>query len=350
MASCDKVKIGSVGSVKLWRLKSHTSAFFFETGMAIDADGAPNAYHPNDAPGLDKLSHAGRTGNWWGIETDCRGKPIVQRTGCDPFPGFFISKTSLQDSDRCKSLVEKQVDASNIPYIALPAAKLSSVANLKKGDIAAVINKANCTLSFAIYADVKNSGIGEGSIALADALQIPSNPRTGGVNSGIIYIVFPGSGDGKPKTVAQINTIGTIRFLFEWGGEAQLSACFPGCSVLSRGPSGFIQFSNELQERSTPRTRRQGMRYDVNFEAEPFQGYAEFDEFEEFDLEAPGASYQRAAGVASYCAEYRRWVQQSLNRALGLDLLLTALSAISRRKPSGASSSNAASPPTISST
>src|SRR5215469_15706219 len=34
------------------------SAFVYEAGMAVDADGAPRAYHPKDL-GLDSLVHAG---------------------------------------------------------------------------------------------------------------------------------------------------------------------------------------------------------------------------------------------------------------------------------------------------
>ena len=43
-----------------------TSAFFYESGMTIDADGAPNAYHP-DNTGLDDLANAGAPGRWEGL-------------------------------------------------------------------------------------------------------------------------------------------------------------------------------------------------------------------------------------------------------------------------------------------
>ena len=41
------------------------SAFFYESGMTIDADGAPNAYHPGNL-GLDDLANAGAPGRWKG--------------------------------------------------------------------------------------------------------------------------------------------------------------------------------------------------------------------------------------------------------------------------------------------
>jgi hypothetical protein len=60
-------------------------------------------------------------------------------------------------------------------------------AGAKLGDLAVVFNGKNGKIVNAIYADVGPSNkIGEGSIALAEALAIPSSPRTGGVSSGVI--------------------------------------------------------------------------------------------------------------------------------------------------------------------
>ena len=54
----------------------------FQTGMAIDADGSPRAYHP-DNTGLDDLKHGGYPGNWWGIATSnelTTGEPLSTKT------------------------------------------------------------------------------------------------------------------------------------------------------------------------------------------------------------------------------------------------------------------------------
>jgi len=68
--------------------------------------------------------------------------------------------------------------------------------------------------------------LGEGSIALAERLGVPSNPRRGGTGSGLVYVVFPDSGNGKPRSVTEIENSG--RSLFDaWGGTAQLEACLP---------------------------------------------------------------------------------------------------------------------------
>jgi len=57
--SDDKQKVMDVGRVSVWTL-SPGAAFFYMGGMAIDADGAPTAYHPNGTSGLDALGNAGR--------------------------------------------------------------------------------------------------------------------------------------------------------------------------------------------------------------------------------------------------------------------------------------------------
>ena len=56
----------------------------FKTGMAIDAEGAPNAYHPKDI-GLDSLKNAGfprKPGERpWGIVTNVAGNPVTGKPG-----------------------------------------------------------------------------------------------------------------------------------------------------------------------------------------------------------------------------------------------------------------------------
>src|SRR4051812_22059936 len=42
---------------------------YWSSGMQIDADGCPRAYHPKNI-GLDWLANAGEPGNWYGLVTD----------------------------------------------------------------------------------------------------------------------------------------------------------------------------------------------------------------------------------------------------------------------------------------
>jgi hypothetical protein len=151
------------------------------------------------------------------------GNPIIQGDS-DPAPGFYISTTSLEDTSLHASNPRRYVDASSINFIVLPGG-LGEGNEL--GDFAVVINPKTEAIGYAVYADVgPHNQIGEGSIALANSIGIPGNPKNGGVGHGIVWIVFPASRKGWPLTQDQINTY--AQELFEqWGGLAQAKASFP---------------------------------------------------------------------------------------------------------------------------
>lgn len=208
----------AVRQVPIWRLQDN-GAFFFTSGMMIDADGAPNAYNPDDT-GLDDLSNAGQPGHWDGIIADGEGNPVVQGPD-DPFPGYYISCTAL--SDRTKERVDptRYVNASKIPYIALPG-ELARDSGARLGDLAVVVNTRNGRFSYAIFADIGR--LGEGSIALADNLGIWSDARQGGRWAGIQYLVFPGSGEHRPMSIEEINQR-TETLFHDWGGIEHVRSC-----------------------------------------------------------------------------------------------------------------------------
>ena len=207
--------------IPIWHLPG-SPAFFYESGMTIDADGAPNAYHP-DNTGLDDLKNAGSPGNWQGLAKDADGEPFVQGPD-DPFPGYYVSATALADRTKPVNDPTRYVDASKIPFIVLPGAMAREV-GARPGDFAAVINLRNGKSSYAIFGDIGPSDrIGEGSVALAENLGIRSDARNGGARRGILYLVFPGSGNGWPRTIEEINAE-TEKLFQMWGGTSQLTAC-----------------------------------------------------------------------------------------------------------------------------
>ncbi len=214
----------TVGKTKVWKILGEDT-FFFEAGMAIDADGASDTYHPDDI-GKDFLAMAGRPGNWGALVTDTGrpdGTPIIQ--GADhPNQGYYISTTSLEDKSKERTDPQRYANSKEIPYVVLPMDKRGGA---KLGDFSVVINRKNGRLSSAIFADIgpKNK-IGEGSIALAEVLGINSNPKYGGIDDGIVYIVFPNSGNGKPKPLSEINSR-SKKLFNDWGGMKRLKACFP---------------------------------------------------------------------------------------------------------------------------
>jgi Fungal chitosanase of glycosyl hydrolase group 75 len=113
--------------------------------------------------------------------------------------------------------------AANIPYVVLHP-KAFRYAHL--GDFATVVNLHNGKVSAAIVADesAPNLRVGEGSIALAEALGINSSPRHGGQDGDVVYVIYPGSGNGRPRKLEEIHA--NSNQLFEaWGGLDRLNAC-----------------------------------------------------------------------------------------------------------------------------
>jgi hypothetical protein len=206
------------GHAAIWQLGAGP-AFFFRTGLAIDADGAPNAYNADDT-GLDSLFNAGQPGQWDGIVQDEDGNPFVQGPD-DPFPGYYISCTALFDRTKRHNDPARFVDATQIPYVALPG-DLAERAGARLGDIVLVFSEQTGKYSYAIFADI--GVLGEGSIALAENLGIRSDARRGGSRSGVSYVVFPGSGDGRPKSVDEINRRGA-ELTTQWSGAEAVVSC-----------------------------------------------------------------------------------------------------------------------------
>jgi glycosyl hydrolase group 75 (putative chitosanase) len=210
-----------VRHIPVWQLRG-SSAILFETSMYIDADGAPNAYHPENT-GLDDLANAGEPGHWHALVRGESGDPVIQGPG-DPFPGYYVSTTALSDRTKSAASPSRYVDASKIPYVVLPR-ELARQTGARLGDFAVVVNLRNTRSSFAIFADIGPAGaLGEGSIALAENLGVRSNPRRGGIPGGILYLIFPGSGNGRPRSLEEINAEADKLFQ-SWGSPNQISSC-----------------------------------------------------------------------------------------------------------------------------
>jgi hypothetical protein len=210
-----------VHDIPIWR-QLESFVIFYESGLSVDADGAPNTYHPDNI-GLDDLANAGAPGFWEGLAQDANGDPYIQGPD-DPFPGYYVSATDLVDRTKVLSDPNRYVDASKIPYIVMPTGMEKQVA-AHPGDFAIVFNLQNLKSSPAIFADTgPPDSIGEGSIALAANLGLWSDARYGGTTRGILYVVFPGSGNGHPRPIEEINAEAEQLF-HVWGGNEQLTLC-----------------------------------------------------------------------------------------------------------------------------
>lgn len=223
--SCEKTELMRVQGIPVYNLKD-SKVIFFETGMSVDVNGSPHAFHPKNM-GLDDLKHAGKPGNWFGIVTDNNepsGIPVIQNDA-NPAPGYFISTTSLIDKAYNFKDPMRYINSEKIPYFVLPP-EVMNAADVNVGDLGFIYNRTNNKMMFGIFADISPiDKIGAASIAMANALGINSDARIGGIENGIIYLVFQKSGNHKPKTIQEIYDLGAELF-HEFGGMSRFKECF----------------------------------------------------------------------------------------------------------------------------
>lgn len=217
-SDCHSDRLLSTYETDVWRV-GDKSAFCFASGMTIDADGSPRAYNP-DNTGLDDLKNARGEDGWVGILVK-DGQPVVQGPN-DPAPGYYVSKTALEDRTKRETDPARFVDSEQIPFIVLPG-DVARRGGARVGDFAIVQNLRNGRTSSAIFADI-GPGLGEGSIALARALRINPDARDGGTYRGVLFVVFPGSGNHRPRTVEEIESE-SRRLLDEAGGIDSFTRC-----------------------------------------------------------------------------------------------------------------------------
>ncbi|WP_404712980.1 hypothetical protein [Sphingomonas sp. MMS24-J13] len=190
-------------------IHSNVIPLYFTTDhKLVDADGAPNAYHPDDQPdacpdrgrGIDCLAAAGYpNGSWWQTvlvaDPDNPDRPAIQGDG--PYKGFYVSMTSLRNTDFAgPASPASYVDAASIPYLVLPAPIYRTDGMGEMGDIGWAMNLDNGrTTPFVIADEGPVEPFGEASVAFWRALGGTPNPRNGeGLPEGrIVYVVFPGS-------------------------------------------------------------------------------------------------------------------------------------------------------------
>ena len=181
-------------------VKSSDAAVWWEGPLAVDADGAPNAYGPPGTEHLDALANAGQPGNWYGVVTDGNGDPVVQGPG-DPCPGRYVSPTSLQDHSKARTDPLRYVDSTKIRYVSIPGNAVRDY-GLAVGDAALVTDRRTGQWASAIVGDTgPRNKWGEGSVALCDALGVDDSARSGGEDAAVVVVVvFRGSSRGWPRT------------------------------------------------------------------------------------------------------------------------------------------------------
>ena len=244
-----------------WKVPGKPDAWLIKGRLLMDTDGAPNCYHPSDLNvrtdyqnydlmehkgALDWKANGGHPGNWFGVVTDngqVTGNPLVQGAN-DPFPGFYVSSSSLVDKSKKPGDPNRYVDARKIPYLAWPQqvwreagprfTRVSQGPTGRIGDLMTAYNPKNGKVGHLILADMggyDDPHFGEGSPALGKLLD-----AYGHQEPDILYIVYPHSGadQGTIPSADDIQQKG--QKLFDaWGGVAEVQRVLP---IIDSGGGG----------------------------------------------------------------------------------------------------------------
>jgi Fungal chitosanase of glycosyl hydrolase group 75 len=233
-STCQFIEWQTFRGTKIYKHKKMAAYFYQPTHLAIDADGAPNAYGPNDS-GLDINVHAGYPGtDWWPtvLVPDPLNplKPYIQPTG--KHKGMYVSMTHLKAPGGSPTDPLTYVNAVTVPYLVFPTGfgDLPGVGWM--GDFAMARSKDKLRTSAAIIADSGGGAtppLGEISVKLANALGGKNvNPRNGAGQpaSPITYVVFPNSRNNPvwPVTPSGVEKRGAA-LLASIGGWSAIDAC-----------------------------------------------------------------------------------------------------------------------------
>lgn len=162
----------------------------FTGGMSIDADGGRRTYAPagSGLPALDYLANAGGPGNWYGIVTDSKGKPIVAKSG------YYISPTTYERKQYARTNPERYLDPEKEFFAVFPGPMRRMVKGVVLGCRVIIQDLKTGATKECVAGDAgPASHLGEASIAVAEHFGIPSSPKHGGTDEKRFkYIFFPG--------------------------------------------------------------------------------------------------------------------------------------------------------------
>ena len=232
-ADCSFSPWKSYNGVELMSHQATPCYFFVSTRMAVDADGAPNAYHPDNI-GLDSLANAGYPDKlWWPNilvqDPNDRRKAYTQKSG--EFKGYFVSQTTLVDTSKAITDPARYADARKIPYLVFPGSFYKMKGTGRIGDLGYAINVASGQKSPFVVAEIGSweAWLGEVSIALAESLGGKNvNPRDGGgrPKGEILYVVFPYSSRTYSWPISIVEIENHAKKLLEIaGGMESILAC-----------------------------------------------------------------------------------------------------------------------------
>ena len=248
-------------------------ALLFRARYAINTDGAPTSYHPDDPFGeeglainticngataytakgekvgfrecgrLVSLFKRARKAGWgrkrghpyvrfYGVATsDPNGHvPCIVRSGA--FAGYFVSMTRLSRATSAGPCDPSQyLDSLAVPFIIVPRRSKLAEAGMGVRDLAVVFEPKSGRMVFAVVGDVGPTwGLGEGSVAVAQKLTgRTAPPRTrkelyGFLRSEVVTLVLTDATASDPHTPSRIE-LDAAAALARFGGIERLKRC-----------------------------------------------------------------------------------------------------------------------------
>lgn len=174
-------------------------SYSFIAGMQICADGANGetslpAYAPVGMKALDYLANAGGPGNWYGIVTDEKGRPVLQKKG-DPCPGAYISPTAYMRPGMKRTDPRAYLDAAAVPYIVIPSHWRKAAKGVVMGCRATIEDTKTGKVLECVMGELgPRAKTGEASIFAAQYFGVPASPKNGGTDARRFeYTFYPGA-------------------------------------------------------------------------------------------------------------------------------------------------------------
>lgn len=202
---------------------------YLSSQVSITADGAPDAYHPDNF-GLANVHQSGWPDGDWrdALVSDPQRPARPLQQGAGRYAGYFVSMTALHDPERERGDPAAYVDAGRIPYLALPSTFLQIDGTGSLGDFVVAYHPRTRRCSYGVIGDVgPDQPLGEVSIRMASDLSGQMIELATGKGSPLgtsLYLVFPRSraAPAWPITPAAIRARCTM-LLKPLGGSARLA-------------------------------------------------------------------------------------------------------------------------------
>ena len=191
-----------------------TSAFFYESGMTIDADGAPNAYHP-DNTGLDDLANAGTPGTMGRTGQGCRRRTLHSGAGRSVSRLLRFGNgagRSLKAGERSHAL-RGCVENSFRGAAGRNGAPTGSAARRFRHRFQSA-KRQNAPTRF-LETSGRTTGSAKDRWRWPKIWEFGPTRETAARGEAFCISCFPGSGNGRPRTIEEINSEGQ-KLLQSW--------------------------------------------------------------------------------------------------------------------------------------